>query len=86
MITDSCGNVCYDADYYPYGGERDITDSCPQNYKFTAKERDSEWNLDNFGARYYCFRLGSVRVARLVGDAGKRALRDFRRSADAEPL
>jgi len=42
-ITDSSGNVCYDADYYPYGGERDITDSCTQNYKFTG--RDSESNL-----------------------------------------
>ncbi|MGH9690907.1 MAG: RHS repeat-associated core domain-containing protein [Candidatus Acidiferrales bacterium] len=53
MITDSCGNVCHDADYYPHGGERDIADSCPQNYKFTGKERDAETNLDNFGARYY---------------------------------
>lgn len=35
-----------------YGGEREVTDSCPQNYKFTGKERDSESNLDNFGARY----------------------------------
>ncbi|MGH9690795.1 MAG: Ig-like domain-containing protein [Candidatus Acidiferrales bacterium] len=45
--------LCYDADFYPFGGEREVTDSYPQNYKFTGKERDTESNLDNFGARYY---------------------------------
>ena len=45
--------LCYDADFYPYGGERPpYTNTCPQNYKFTGKERDSESGLDNFGARY----------------------------------
>jgi RHS repeat-associated protein len=44
---------CYDADYLPFGGERVITDTCPQAYKFTGKERDSESGLDFFGARYY---------------------------------
>jgi len=45
---------CYDADFYPYGGERYYTSSCSStnNYKFTGKERDSESGLDNFGARY----------------------------------
>ncbi len=51
--------ACYDAEFYPYGGER-ITldgsnnpiDSCDSHYKFTGKERDSESGLDNFGARY----------------------------------
>jgi RHS repeat-associated protein len=28
------------------------TNSRPQNYKFTGKERDAETGLDNFGARY----------------------------------
>jgi RHS repeat-associated protein len=46
-------NPCYDADFYPYGGERPITETCDSPYKFTGKERDSESNLDNFGARYY---------------------------------
>jgi RHS repeat-associated protein len=31
---------------------------CGQNYKFEGKERDSESNLDNFGARYYSSRMG----------------------------
>jgi RHS repeat-associated protein len=49
---------CYDADFYPYGGERVYTNTCPQNYKFTGKERDGESNLDKFGARYYSSGLG----------------------------
>ncbi len=53
VITDSSGNVCYDADFYPFGGERAYTTSCAQNYKFTGQERDAESNLDNFIARFY---------------------------------
>jgi RHS repeat-associated protein len=50
---------CYDADFYPFGGERTpVTNLCPQNYKFTGKERDSETGLDYFGARYYSNGLG----------------------------
>jgi RHS repeat-associated protein len=51
-------SVCYDADFYPYGGERDIVTTCSQNYKFEGKERDTETNNDDFGARYYSSRLG----------------------------
>ena len=50
---------CYDQDLYPFGREvphgsevPTFVNSCPQNYKFTGKERDSESGLDNFGARY----------------------------------
>lgn len=39
------------------GGEGQ-SDSCPQNYKFTGKERDGESGLDYFGARYYSSSLG----------------------------
>src|SRR3989449_7847803 len=49
---------CYDADFYPFGGERIVTNTCPQNYKFTGKERDSEGGLDNFTARYNSSSLG----------------------------
>jgi hypothetical protein len=52
VITDANGNLCYDGDLYPYGGERAVTDVCDSNYKFTGKERDDECGLDNFGARY----------------------------------
>jgi RHS repeat-associated protein len=49
---------CYDADFEPFGGEHVYTNTCAQNYKFTGKERDSESNLDNFGARYYASTTG----------------------------
>ena len=45
--------LCYDADFYPFGGERTVTNNCPQNYKFQGKERDAETGNDDFGARYY---------------------------------
>jgi RHS repeat-associated protein len=49
---------CYDADFYPFGGERAYTNSCPQNYKFTGKERDPESGLDDFEARFYGSSVG----------------------------
>lgn len=56
--TTSTGVVCYDADFYPFGGERPYTDTCSQNYKFEGKERDTETQNDDFGARYYTWRSG----------------------------
>jgi RHS repeat-associated protein len=58
VITNATGTVCYEADFYPYGGERAVTTTCSQNYKFTGKERDAETGNDNFGARYYPNNLG----------------------------
>ena len=58
VITRNTGAVCYDADFYPYGGERPYTDYCPQPYKFEGKERDQETGNDDFGARYYSNRFG----------------------------
>jgi RHS repeat-associated protein len=58
VMADSAGNICYDADFYPFGGERPYIISCLQNYKFTGKERDNESSLDNFGARYYSAAIG----------------------------
>ncbi len=58
-VTDSAGNVCYDADFTPYGQEIvQHTNSCPQSYKFTGYERDTETGLDYAFARYYSPRLG----------------------------
>lgn len=51
---------CYDADFFPFGGEHALVNTCPQNYKFTGKERDSESNLDNFEARYYSSQIGRM--------------------------
>jgi RHS repeat-associated protein len=58
MVQAGATGVCYDADFYPFGGERDVTASCTQNYKFEGKERDSETQNDDFGARYYSWRVG----------------------------
>jgi RHS repeat-associated protein len=60
VTTTNNGTVCYDADFYPYGGERAYTNSCPvaNVYKFEGKERDTETGNDDFGARYYSNRFG----------------------------
>jgi RHS repeat-associated protein len=58
IVTQPNGAVCYDADFYPYGGERPYTNTCPPNYKFEGKERDTETGNDDFGARYYSNRFG----------------------------
>ncbi len=58
VIVQSNGTVCYDADFTPFGGERSYTSTCPQNYKFEGKERDTETQNDDFGARYYSWRFG----------------------------
>jgi RHS repeat-associated protein len=59
IVTTNTGAVCYDADFYPYGGERTYINSCLQNnYKFEGKERDTETGNDDFGARYYSYRFG----------------------------
>jgi RHS repeat-associated protein len=58
MVQAGQTNDCYDADFYPFGGERTpIVNTCPQTYKFTGKERD-ESGLDDFDARYYSNSFG----------------------------
>jgi RHS repeat-associated protein len=58
VVTSSAGAIQDESDYYPFGGERAVTDTDPNHYKFTGKERDGESGLDNFGARYYSSALG----------------------------
>jgi len=41
VVTQANGVVCYDADFLPFGAEQTVTNTCPQNYKFTGKERDA---------------------------------------------
>jgi RHS repeat-associated protein len=53
VITDSAGNIKAETDYYPFGGELQVTDKDPNRYKFTGKELDNETGLHNFGKRYY---------------------------------
>jgi len=57
-ITDASGNVQERYYYYPYGGLVSSIGSDPNHYKFTGKERDTESNLDNFGARFYTSNIG----------------------------
>lgn len=53
VVQSGQSSACYEADFYPFGKERTpLIDSCPQNYKFTGKERDAESALDYFVARY----------------------------------
>jgi RHS repeat-associated protein len=58
VITNVTQTVKDESDYYPFGGERVITNSDPNQYKFTGKERDGESGLDYFIARYYSSNLG----------------------------
>jgi len=58
IVTNASGTPLDDSDFYPFGGERVISSSSGNTYKFTGKERDGESNLDNFDARYYSSGLG----------------------------
>ncbi|HTC93269.1 MAG TPA: RHS repeat-associated core domain-containing protein [Terriglobales bacterium] len=59
VLTDASGGIKEESDYYPFGGERVVTDTgIGNNYKFTGKERDPETGLDYFGARYYGNAIG----------------------------
>jgi RHS repeat-associated protein len=58
VVTSSTGVIQDESDFYPFGGERVLTDTDPNQYKFTGKERDTESALDYFGARYYSSQFG----------------------------
>jgi RHS repeat-associated protein len=77
VSTNSSGTICYDADFYPFGGERIITDSCDSAYKFTGKERDSESGLDDFEARYYSSALGRFTIPDWAASATAVPYADF---------
>jgi RHS repeat-associated protein len=78
-ITDANGNLCYDAEFTPYGQEishteRLQTTACPPSYKFTGYERDPETTagsadtgLDYAFARFYSSRLGRFLSADPLG-------------------
>jgi RHS repeat-associated protein len=57
VVTDSNGNICNDADFLSYGGERVYTNNCAQTYKFTGYERDAETGNDYAVARHYNSRI-----------------------------
>jgi len=57
LLTDSTGATTWSATYLPFGQEWN-PQTTTNHYKFTGKERDSESNLDNFGARYFASTMG----------------------------
>jgi len=58
VVVSSAGAILDDSDFYPFGGERIVTSSSGNRYKFTGKERDTESGLDYFGFRYDSSSLG----------------------------
>jgi RHS repeat-associated protein len=57
-ITTATGSRCYDADFYPFGGELTFINTCVQNYKFAGMERDSASGLDRTIFRQYASQYG----------------------------
>jgi RHS repeat-associated protein len=58
IVASAAGSILDNSDFYPFGGERVIQSGSGNTYKFTGKERDTESNLDNFGARYNSSAIG----------------------------
>jgi RHS repeat-associated protein len=52
LVASATGTVEEESDYYPFGTEVVVT-SGVNELKFTGKRRDTESQLDYFGARYY---------------------------------
>ncbi len=57
LMTDGFGMPVWQGTFLPYGEEYN-PELTANHYKFTGKERDTETNLDYFGARYYSSGLG----------------------------
>jgi RHS repeat-associated protein len=60
MVTDATGAVVARYDYAPFGTTvpTNPPNSNPDQRQFAGKERDTETNLDYFGARYYASQTG----------------------------
>jgi RHS repeat-associated protein len=57
IVASATGTVEEESDYYPFGTEVVVTGGVNE-LKFTGKRRDSESQLDYFGARYYSNTFG----------------------------
>ncbi len=51
-MTDSNGNVVWQADYKPFGEEHTVSGATPNNKRFVSKEKDTESGLSYFDSRY----------------------------------
>jgi RHS repeat-associated protein len=58
IIASAAGAVEEESDYYPFGTEVVVTGPGINELKFAGKRRDSESQLDYFGARYYSNAFG----------------------------
>jgi len=59
IVTDAAGNVCYDADFYPFQGERaPYVSNCTPAYKFAGMKFDQESGDYYTLNRYYPPNLG----------------------------
>jgi RHS repeat-associated protein len=77
VITNSAGSILDNSDFYPFGGERVLSSSSGNRYKFTSKERDSESGLDEFGARYYSSTLARFTISDWAGKPTSVPYADF---------
>ncbi|MGB6973103.1 MAG: RHS repeat-associated core domain-containing protein [Terracidiphilus sp.] len=57
-ITTATGSTCYDADFYPFGGEHAYTSTCAPNQKFAGMEQDSAAGLYRTIFRQYAANNG----------------------------
>ncbi|HVC46512.1 MAG TPA: RHS repeat-associated core domain-containing protein [Terracidiphilus sp.] len=57
-ITTATGSICYDADFYPFGGEHAYTSTCAPNQKFAGMEQDSATGLYRTIFRQYASNNG----------------------------
>jgi RHS repeat-associated protein len=53
IVASAAGAVEEESDYYPFGTEVVVTGPGTNELKFTGKRRDTESQLDYFGARYF---------------------------------
>jgi RHS repeat-associated protein len=53
IVVSAAGTIEEESDYYPFGTEVVVTAPGMNELKFTGKRRDTESQLDYFGARYY---------------------------------
>jgi RHS repeat-associated protein len=53
VVVGAAGMIEEESDYYPFGTEVVVTGPGTNELKFTGKRRDTESQLDYFGARYY---------------------------------
>jgi RHS repeat-associated protein len=58
IVASAAGVVEEESDYYPFGTEVVITGLGVNELKFTGKRRDTESQLDYFGARHYANIMG----------------------------